>query len=80
MTALGLEPAGKRIVIVKSNYHFQVSFAPIAKRILFARRPVQPETELRIDPLHQAQDRLLAEGGRPVRRRCGLSNRIVWEG
>ncbi|MBZ9739902.1 MULTISPECIES: M81 family metallopeptidase [unclassified Mesorhizobium] len=39
MTALGLDPARKRIIIVKSNYHFQAGFAPIARRILFCAPP-----------------------------------------
>ncbi|TIT61496.1 MAG: microcystin LR degradation protein MlrC-like protein, partial [Mesorhizobium sp.] len=39
MTALGLNPSERRIVIVKSNYHFQAGFAPIAKRILFCAQP-----------------------------------------
>jgi microcystin degradation protein MlrC len=39
MTALGLDPSTRRIVVVKSNYHFQAGFAPIAKKILFCAPP-----------------------------------------
>ncbi|WP_448955110.1 M81 family metallopeptidase [Labrys neptuniae] len=45
MTALGLDPATRRIVVVKSNYHFQAGFAPIAGKILFCAPPgvTQPD-------------------------------------
>jgi microcystin degradation protein MlrC len=39
MTALGLDPSRRRIVVVKSNYHFQAGFAPIARKILFCAPP-----------------------------------------
>jgi microcystin degradation protein MlrC len=39
MTALGLDPAQRKIVVVKSNYHFQAGFAPIARKILFCAPP-----------------------------------------
>lgn len=39
MTLLGLDPAKRRVVIVKSNYHFQAGFAPIARKILFCAPP-----------------------------------------
>ncbi len=38
-TGLGIDPAGKRIVVVKSMNHFRESFAPIAARILYAAAP-----------------------------------------
>jgi microcystin degradation protein MlrC len=37
MTGLGLDPTKRRILVVKSNQHFHAGFAPIAKRILYAR-------------------------------------------
>lgn len=47
MVALGMEPSAKKIVVVKSNYHFQAGFAPIATRILFCGAPgaTQPNFE-----------------------------------
>jgi microcystin degradation protein MlrC len=47
MFALGLDPAAKKIIVVKSNYHFQAGFAPIAKRIIFCAPPgaTQPDYE-----------------------------------
>ncbi|MGV1792867.1 M81 family metallopeptidase [Rhizobium sp. A37_96] len=47
MVALGLDPADRKIVVVKSNYHFQAGFAPIAGRILFCAPPgaTQPNYE-----------------------------------
>jgi microcystin degradation protein MlrC len=39
MTGLGLDPTTRRIVVVKSNYHFQAGFAPIAKKLLFCAPP-----------------------------------------
>lgn len=38
-TKLGLDPTTRKLVLVKSNYHFQAGFAPIAKKILFAATP-----------------------------------------
>ncbi len=39
MTALGLDPASLRILVVKSNQHFHAGFAPIAAEILYASSP-----------------------------------------
>jgi microcystin degradation protein MlrC len=39
MTALGLDPASPRILVVKSNQHFHAGFAPIAADILYASSP-----------------------------------------
>jgi len=39
MTALGLDPASLRILVVKSNQHFHAAFAPIAADILYASSP-----------------------------------------
>ena len=38
-TAVGLDPAGKKIVVVKSTQHFHAGFAPIAKEILYVAAP-----------------------------------------
>jgi len=38
-TGLGIDAAGKRIVVVKSMNHFRDSFGPIAARILYAAAP-----------------------------------------
>lgn len=38
-TKLGLDPTTRKLLLVKSIYHFQAGFAPIAKRILFAATP-----------------------------------------
>lgn len=38
-TALGLDPADFRIVIVKSAQHFHAAFAPISEQILYADTP-----------------------------------------
>ena len=38
-TAVGLEPAGKKMVVVKSTQHFHAGFAPIAKEILYVAAP-----------------------------------------
>lgn len=39
MTALGLDYAGLRILVVKSSQHFHAGFAPIASEILYASSP-----------------------------------------
>lgn len=39
MTALGLDPATRKIVIVKSSNHFRAGFEPIAKDILYVAAP-----------------------------------------
>ncbi len=39
MTKLGLDPAARKIVVVKSTQHFHAGFAPIAGRILYAAAP-----------------------------------------
>jgi microcystin degradation protein MlrC len=39
MMALGLDPTGLRILVVKSNQHFHAGFAPIAADILYASSP-----------------------------------------
>lgn len=55
MVALGLDPVEKKIIVVKSNYHFQAGFAPIAKRIIFCAPPgaTQPDYEnIRFTKLH----------------------------
>ena len=38
-TAVGLDPASKKIVVVKSTQHFHAGFAPIAKEILYVAAP-----------------------------------------
>ncbi len=38
-TNLGLDPAAKRYVVVKSMNHFRAGFAPIAKSILYVAAP-----------------------------------------
>ena len=38
-TAVGLDPADKKIVVVKSTQHFHAGFAPIAKEILYVAAP-----------------------------------------
>lgn len=38
-TNLGIEPAQKRILVVKSSQHFYASFAPIAAKVLYAMAP-----------------------------------------
>ncbi|MCY4407362.1 MAG: M81 family metallopeptidase [Rhodospirillaceae bacterium] len=37
--AVGLDPASKKIVVVKSTQHFHAGFAPIAKEILYVAAP-----------------------------------------
>lgn len=39
MAALGLDPAGLRIMVVKSSQHFYAGFAPIAGNVLYASSP-----------------------------------------
>lgn len=39
MTNLGLDPATRKIVVVKSTQHFYAGFAPIAKAILYVAAP-----------------------------------------
>ena len=39
MTALGLNPAQKKIVVVKSSNHFRAGFEPIASEILYVGAP-----------------------------------------
>lgn len=39
MTKLGLDPATRKIVVVKSTQHFHAGFAPIAGEILYAAAP-----------------------------------------
>jgi len=36
---LGVEPAGMKLLVVKSSVHFRAAFAPIAARILVAKAP-----------------------------------------
>ena len=38
-TAVGLDPAARKIVVVKSTQHFHAGFAPIAKAILYVAAP-----------------------------------------
>ncbi|MDE0049733.1 MAG: M81 family metallopeptidase [Rhodospirillales bacterium] len=38
-TAVGLDPAAKKIVVVKSTQHFHAGFAPIAAEILYVAAP-----------------------------------------
>ncbi len=38
-TAVGLDPAARKIVVVKSTQHFHAGFAPIAKDILYVAAP-----------------------------------------
>jgi microcystin degradation protein MlrC len=39
MTKLGLDPATRKILLVKSTQHFHAGFAPIAKAVLYAAPP-----------------------------------------
>jgi microcystin degradation protein MlrC len=39
MSALGLDPAGCRIIVVKSIQHFHAGFAPIAREVLYSSPP-----------------------------------------
>ncbi|WP_158804691.1 MULTISPECIES: M81 family metallopeptidase [unclassified Acidisoma] len=39
MSALGLDTAGSRIIVVKSIQHFHAGFAPIAREVLYASSP-----------------------------------------
>jgi len=39
MTALGLDPASLKILVVKSMQHFHAGFAPIARDVLYASSP-----------------------------------------
>ncbi|SDP36015.1 M81 family metallopeptidase [Phyllobacterium sp. OV277] len=47
MTALGLDPTKRKIVIVKSSNHFRAGFEPIASKILYISAPgaLQPHFE-----------------------------------
>lgn len=47
MTRLGLDPARRKIVVVKSSQHFHAGFAPIAKAIYYVNAPgtLSPEIE-----------------------------------
>ncbi|MBA8880980.1 M81 family metallopeptidase [Phyllobacterium myrsinacearum] len=47
MTGLGLDPAQRKIVIVKSSNHFRAGFEPIASKILYISAPgaLQPHFE-----------------------------------
>ena len=47
MTALGLDPSQKKIVVVKSSNHFRAGFEPIASQILYVGAPgaLQPRFE-----------------------------------
>lgn len=47
MTALGLDPAQRKIVVVKSSNHFRAGFEPIASEILYVGGPgaLQPHFE-----------------------------------
>ena len=38
-TAVGLDPAARRMVVVKSTQHFHAGFAPIAREILYVAAP-----------------------------------------
>ncbi len=38
-TRLGIDPAGKRLVVVKSSNHFYAAFAPLAAEVLYALAP-----------------------------------------
>ncbi|MGE6743006.1 M81 family metallopeptidase [Allorhizobium pseudoryzae] len=48
MTALGLDPTQKKIVVVKSSNHFRAGFEPIASEILYVSAPgaLQPSFEV----------------------------------
>ena len=45
MTAVGLDPTTRKIVLAKSTQHFHAGFAPIAKAVLYAAPPgaLQPD-------------------------------------
>lgn len=47
MTGLGLDPASRRLVLVKSSNHFRAGFEPIAREILYVAAPgaLQPHFE-----------------------------------
>jgi len=45
-SGLGCDPAGKRIVVLKSSQHFRAAFAPIAVEILYASAPGSVTSDL----------------------------------
>lgn len=38
-TGLGIDLAGKKLVVVKSNQHFHAQFAPIARQVVYVSSP-----------------------------------------
>jgi microcystin degradation protein MlrC len=56
MTQLGLDPATRHIIAVKSTQHFYAGFAPIARKVLYVAGPgtSNPDT-LALDYRHVAK-------------------------
>ncbi|MFO1061266.1 MAG: M81 family metallopeptidase [Dongiaceae bacterium] len=50
MTKVGLDPAQRKLVIVKSTQHFHAGFAPIAKAVLYADPPGTLRTDFAAIP------------------------------
>jgi microcystin degradation protein MlrC len=52
-TGLGIDLAGKRVIVVKSSQHFHADFAPIASRVLYADTPGLLRSDLENLPYRQ---------------------------
>ena len=65
-TAVGLDPAARKIVVVKSTQHFHAGFAPIAREILYVAAPGAIAPDFAAIPYTKLTKTLLAAGRRPV--------------
>ena len=54
-TNLGLDPATRRTVVVKSMNHFRAAFAPMAKQILYAASPGAIDVDYRRRPYRRVR-------------------------
>ncbi len=50
LSELGIDPHGKKILVVKSNQHFYARFAPIAQRVIYCDAPGTSSNDLRRRP------------------------------
>jgi microcystin degradation protein MlrC len=54
-THLGVDPAAKKIVVVKSSRHFEAGFAPIASQIITVDAPGALQSDFRRNPYRHMQ-------------------------
>ena len=53
--ALGLDPATKRYIVVKSMNHFRAGFAPLARQIIYVAAPGALDVDYRRIPYRRVK-------------------------